>query len=139
MTSTKAALNLDELLVINDADPYTYDDGEPNSGIPQALFSQDHFNGPQLKMYYTTHRGTELFRTYSVGGWEEGSYHRIVQDGPRVNGPVAWMNTNDVALTAHKQAEREGILVEDGDHIILRGTEYIINRDSRGYVSLVRA
>lgn len=139
MTDTKAALNLDELLVINDAEPFTYDDGEPNSGIPQTLFSQDHFTGPQLAMYWTTHNGTDLFRTYSVGGWEEGSYHRMVQDGPRVNGPVAFMNANDVALTAHRQVEREEILVEDGDHVILRGTEYVITRDSRGYISLARA
>ncbi|MGK3708919.1 hypothetical protein [Arthrobacter sp. IK3] len=139
MTDSKTPLNLDELLLIEDKEPYTYEDGEPNAGIPQAIFGQDHFQGPQLAMFYRNHRGTDLFHTYSVGGWEEGSYHRIAEGGPRVNGPVAWMNINDVALTAHKQTPREEIRVEDGDHVIIRGTEYIINRDRRGYVSLVRA
>ncbi|MCC3292495.1 hypothetical protein [Arthrobacter sp. zg-Y1110] len=139
MTETKPALNLDELLTFKDKEPFTYEDDQPNAGIPQHIFSQDHFEGAQLAMFYKNHRGTDLYNTYSVGGWEEGNYHRIVQDGPRVNGPVAWMNENAVTLTAHKQTPREEILVEDGDHVILRGTEYVITKDRRGYVRLVKA
>jgi hypothetical protein len=36
----------------------------------------------------------------------------------------------------HKQVKREEILVEVGDHVILRGTEYEIAKDRYGYVSL---
>lgn len=138
MTETKPALNLDELLIIQDTDPHTFEDEYPNAGIPQVTFSQDHFRGPQLAMFYKTHRGTDLYNTYSVGGWEEGNYHRLAQDGPRVNGPVGWMNENAVAVTAHKQVRREEILVEEGDRIILRGTEYQIRKTRTGHIELDR-
>lgn len=128
-------INLDAVLKLND-ETYIYEDGQPNSGVPQTIFAQDHFNGPQLKMFYKTYRGTDLHNTYSVGGWEAGNFHRSEFEGPRIDGPVAWMNQDDIAITAHKQVERESILVEPGDHVLLRGTEYEITRDARGYVHL---
>lgn len=138
MTETKPALNLDELLIIKDKDPYTYEDEYPNAEIPQFTFAQDHFHGPQLAMFYKTHHGTDLYNTYSVGGWEEGQYHRDAHQGPRINGPIAFMTENAVAVTAHKQVRREEILVEEGDHIILRGTEYEIRRTRTGHIKLDR-
>lgn len=128
-------INLDAVIKLND-DTHTYEDGQPNSGIPQNIFAQDHFHGPELKMFYKNVRGMDLFHTYSVGGWEAGNFHRAEHEGPRIDGPVAWMNQNDTMLTAHKQVERETILVEPGDHVILRGTEYEITQDRRGYVLL---
>jgi hypothetical protein len=129
-------LNLDELLVIKDSDPFTYSEGHPGAGTPQALYSQDHWAGPELAMFYKTARGTDLYQTFSVGGWEAGNYHRVEHEGPLVEGPHAWMNENSVALTAHKQEPRDRIIVEDGDTLILRGTEYTIVVDSRGYIEL---
>jgi hypothetical protein len=77
-------INLDQVLKLND-DSHTYKDS-PN-GAPQALFVQDHFEGPQLEMFHSTHRGTDLYSTYSVGGWEAGNFHRQVCQGPLVEGP----------------------------------------------------
>ena len=74
-----------------------------------------------------------------VGGWEAGNFHRTVCEGPRVDGPQAWMNENATVLTAHKQTPRETILVEPGDHVILRGTEYEIVKSRTGHMSLVPA
>ncbi len=110
-------INCDDQLVIN---ANAYDDAD------NPIFIQDHFEGPQLTMFHTVHRGTELFKTYSVGGWEAGAFHRKVNEGPLVEGPHAWMSENAVALTAHKQEKRPEILVEPGDHLIIRGTEYEI-------------
>lgn len=132
-------LNLDELLVIKDSDPFTYSEGHPGAGTPQALYSQDHWAGPELAMFYKTDRGTDLYRTFSVGGWEAGNYHRVENGGQLVEGPVAWMNENPVTLTAHKQEPREQILVEDGDTLILRGTAFTVTVDARGYITLVPA
>jgi hypothetical protein len=131
-------LNLDELLVINDSDPLTYSEGHPGAGTPQAMFSQDHWAGPELAMFHKNVRGLVLYRTFSVGGWEAGSYHRVEHEGPLVEGPQAWMNENAITLTAHKQEPREQILVTDGDTIILRGTEYTVSVDRFGYIELTR-
>ncbi|TSE14991.1 hypothetical protein B1A87_002715 [Arthrobacter sp. KBS0703] len=131
-----ATFNLDELLTINDSDPITYSEGHPGAGNPQALFGQDHFGGPQLAMFDKTHRGTDLYTTYSVGGWEAGNFHRVICEGPLVEGPHAWMSANATVLTAHKQERREQILVAEGDTIILRGTEYAISQDRYGYIKL---
>lgn len=129
-------INLDAVIKLND-ETNTYDDDQPNAGIPQTTFTQDHFTGPQLTMFHKTHRGTDLFNTYNVGGWEAGNFHRTVCEGPRVDGPQAWLNENATVLTAHKQVKREEILVEAGDHVILRGTEYEIVKDRYGHVKLV--
>ena len=126
-------INLDEQLKLND-DTYDYDkDGFPG----QKIFSQDHFNGPQLRMFYKTHRGTDLYDTFHVGGWEAGNRHRLVHQGELVDGPQAWMSKNGFAVTAHRQEPRPHIDCEVGDHLFLRGTEYEITRDSRGYIQLV--
>lgn len=87
-------------------------------------------------MFYKNHRGTDLYNTYSVGGWEAGNYHRAVDQGPLVEGPHAWMNENATVLTAHPQERRENILVAEGDTVILRRTEYILSKDRYGYVHL---
>lgn len=131
-------INLDAVIKLND-ETSTYEDNQPNSGIPQTTFAQDHFEGPQLQMFYKNYRGTDLHNTYSVGGWEAGNFHRTVCEGPRVDGPQAWMNENATVLTAHKQTPRETILVEPGDHVILRGTEYEIVKSRTGHMSLVPA
>ncbi|HEX9226160.1 MAG TPA: hypothetical protein VF885_05835 [Arthrobacter sp.] len=128
-------INLDAVIKLND-ETSTYTDDQPNSGIEQTMFAQDHFSGPQLQMFYKTHRGTDLYNTYSVGGWEAGNFHRVVCQGPRVDGPHAWMNENATVLTAHKQAKRETISVEPGDHVVLRGTEYEIVKTRTGHMSL---
>ncbi|ACL41967.1 hypothetical protein Achl_4016 (plasmid) [Pseudarthrobacter chlorophenolicus A6] len=129
-----AAFNLDELL--NDRDPITYSQGHPGAGTPQALFGQDHFTGPELAMFDKTYRGTDLYTTYSVGGWEAGNFHRVICKGPLVEGPHAWMSANATVLTAHKQERREQILVAEGDTLILRGTEYAISKDRSGCIKL---
>jgi hypothetical protein len=128
-------IDLDGVIKLNDQ-TNTYVDDQPNSGGEQTMFSQDHFSGPQLKMFYKNHRGTDLYNTYSVGGWEASNFHRTVCHGPRVDGPHAWMNENATVLTAHKQVKREEILVGAGDHVVLRGTEYEITKDRYGHVSL---
>lgn len=131
-------INLDAVIKLND-ETNTYEDAYPNAGVTQTTFAQDHFSGPQLKMFYKNHRGTDLYDTYSVGGWEAGNFHRAVCNGPRIDGPHAWMNENATVLTAHKQVKREEILVEAGDHVILRGTEYEIAKDRYGHVTLTPA
>jgi hypothetical protein len=135
-TKIMATFNLDQLLSITDKDPLTYTEGHPGAGAPQAIFGQDHYEGPELAMFYKNHRGTDLYNTYSVGGWEAGNFHRVVCQGPLVEGPHAWMSENATVLTAHKQARRERILVAAGDTVILRGTEYTIVKDRYGYINL---
>lgn len=130
------AFNRDELLTINDKDSFTYAEGHPGAGTPQAIFGQDRPAGPELAMFYKNYRGTDLYNTYSVGGWETGNYHRVVCGGPLVEGPHAWMSENATILTAHKQERREQILVAEGDTLILRGTEYTISKDRYGYITL---
>lgn len=126
-------INLDEQLKLND-DTHDYDnDGKPG----QKIFTQDHFSGPQLRMFYKTHRGVDLHNTYSVGGWEAGNYHRVVHQGELVEGPHAWMTVNDVVLTKHHQEPRPHIDCEIGDRLILRGTTYEIARDHHSYLRLV--
>jgi hypothetical protein len=134
-----ATFNLDQLLTINDKDTLTYTEGHPGAGTPQAMFGQDHFKGPELAMFDKTYRGTDLYKTYAVGGWEAGNYHRAVDQGPLVEGPHAFLNENATILTAHKQERRERILVTDGDTVIVRGTEYTIGKDRYGYVKLTPA
>lgn len=131
-----ATFNLDQLLTINDSDPITYSEGHPGAGTAQALFGQDHFAGPQLAMFDKTYRGTDLYTTYSVGGWEAGNFHRVACEGPLVEGPDAWMSANATVLTAHKQERREQILVAEDDTLILRGTEYTISKDRYGYIKV---
>jgi hypothetical protein len=131
-----ATFNLDQLLTINDSDPITYTEGHPGAGAPQALFGQDHFTGPVLAMFDKTYRGTDLYRTFHVGGWEPGNFHRVVCQGPLVEGPHAWMSENATILTAHQQERRERILVNEDDTVLLRGTEYAIRKDRYGYVKL---
>jgi hypothetical protein len=135
---TMKTIDLDAVIKFND-DTYTYEDSQPNAGIPQVTFAQDHFEGPQLEMFYKNIRGLDIYHTYSLGGWEAGNFHRAEFEGPRVDGPVAWMNQNDTVITAHKQVEREKIRVVPGDHVIIRGTEYEISQDRRGYVHLTPA
>ncbi|MBG0738985.1 hypothetical protein IV500_06050 [Paeniglutamicibacter antarcticus] len=77
-----ATFNLDQLLTINNKDSYTYSDGHPGAGTPQEIFGQDRHEGPELAMFYKNHRGTDLYNTYSVGGWETGNYHRTVDQAP---------------------------------------------------------
>lgn len=134
-----AIFNLDELLTINDKDALTYSEGHPGAGTPQAIFGQDHYKGAELAMFYKTHRGTDLYNTYSVGGWEAGNYHRVECGGPLVEGPHAFLNENATVLTAHKQERRERILITEGDTLILRGTEYAISKDRYGYIKLTPA
>lgn len=132
-----ATLNLDELLTIADKDAYTYADaGHPAAGIPQPIFGQDHFAGPELAIFYKTHRGTDLYNTYTVCGWEAGSHHRVENGGPLVEGPQAFMSENGFAVTAHKQEKRERILVSPGDTLIIRGTEYEVSVDRQVYATL---
>jgi hypothetical protein len=132
-----ATLNLDELLTILDKDAYTYnDEGHPAAGVPQPIFSQDHFTGPELAVFYKTHRGTDLYNTYTVGGWDAGNYHRVENGGPLVEGPRAWMSENGFAVTAHKQEKRERIVVAPCDTLIIRGTEYEVSVDRGIYVKL---
>lgn len=126
--------NLDTLIILTD-DAYEYEDTCPGSGTPQPVFSQAR-TGPELAMFHKTHRGVDLYNTFSVFGWEAGAYHRIVEQGPRVEGPVAYMNVNATVLTAHKQVQRERILVEAGDTLTLRGTDYLISIDARGEARL---
>ena len=106
-----ATFDLDQLLTINDKDTHSYSEGHPGAGTPQAIFGQDHYAGPELALFYKNHNGTDLYNTYSVGGWEAGNYHRVVDMGPLVEGPHAWMSENATILTAHKQVKRERILV----------------------------
>ncbi|MFF1880158.1 hypothetical protein ACFVVC_01650 [Pseudarthrobacter sp. NPDC058196] len=132
-----ATLNLDELITINDNDEYTYnDEGHPAAGIPQPIFSQDHFTGPELAVFYSNHRGTDLYDTYTVCGWEAGSCHRAENGGPLVEGPQSFMSENGFAVTAHKQEQRERIVVAPGDTLIIRGTEYEVSVDRQVYVTL---
>lgn len=132
-----ATLNLDDLLTIKDPGPYTYtDEGHPAAGVPQPIFTQDHHVGPELAVFYRNHRGTDLYNTYTVGCWEAGNYHRVENGGPLVEGPHAWMGENGFAVTAHKQVQRERIVVAPGDTLILRGTEYEVSVDRQVYVTL---
>lgn len=41
-------------------------------------------------MFYKYLCGTDLYSTYSVGGWEAGNFHRAVDQGPLVDRPHAW-------------------------------------------------
>ncbi|QOD06130.1 hypothetical protein [Pseudarthrobacter sp. BIM B-2242] len=132
-----ATLNLDDLITINDKEGYTYsDEGHPAASIPQPIYSQDHFTGPELAIFYKTHRGTDLYNTYTVCGWEAGNYHRAENGGPLVEGPQAFMNENGFAVTAHKQEKRERIVVAPGDTVIIRGTEYEVSVDRQVYATL---
>lgn len=54
------AFNRDELLTINDKDSFTYAEGHPGAGTPQAIFGQDRPAGPELAMFYKNYRGTDL-------------------------------------------------------------------------------
>lgn len=134
-----ATFNLDELLTINDKDALTYSEGHPGAGAPQSMFGQDHFKGAELAMFDKTYRGTDLYKTFAVGGWEAGNYHRVECGGPLVEGPQAFLNENATVLTAHKQERRERILITEGDTLILRGTEYSISKDRYGYIKLTPA
>lgn len=130
--------NLDQLLTIND-DAHTYTDDQPNAGVPQAIFAQDHFTGPELAMFDKAYCGTDLYKTFTVGGWEAGNFHRAVDQGPRVEGPVAYLNENATVLTAHRQSRRERILITEGDTLIIRGTAFAVSKDRYGFVKLTPA
>lgn len=124
-----ANFNLDELLVITDR-------ASTSEGQPNAEYHQDHFTGPQLTMFDKTHRGTDLYTTFTVGGWEAGNFNRKVFQGPMVDGPHAYLNANATVLTAHKQERRGTILITVEDTLTIRGAELTISRDRYGYISL---
>lgn len=130
-------LNLDDLLTVNE-EKYTFEDG-PKPGVPQPIFSQDHFAGPVLAMAAGSVRGTDLFDTFSVGGWDAGVFHRVEDGGPLVEGPHAFIFKNGVALTAHVQEKREEILMEEGDTLVFRGVEYTVGRGRYREIALIPA
>jgi hypothetical protein len=138
---TEAAMqtiNLDDKLVFT-TEHHTYEGDHPKAGTPQVIISQDHFDGPVLSMFDKNHRGTDLFDTFSVGGWDAGNHHRVEDGGPFVEGPHAFIFKNGFALTAHVQEKREEILVEPGDTVIFRGNPYTIGRGAYGQVALIPA
>lgn len=106
--------NLDDLLTFENT---TWD--------ADTVFSAGHWGTPLLTMPYSADRA-DLTRRYCVFGWEAGNRQRMVQDGPLVEGPVAYLQSSPVALTAHRQAPVAEIPVAVGDHLIIRGTEYVI-------------
>ena len=106
--------NLDELLSFKDEIWDT-----------DATFSAGHWGTPVLTMPYSDDR-PDLTRRYSVFGWDVDSRQRMVQDGPKVQGPVAYLLSKPDVVTAHRQAPVTEIPVSVGDHLIIRGTEYII-------------
>lgn len=124
-----ANFNLDELLIITDR-------ANSSEGQPNAEYHQDHFTGPQLTMFDKTYRGTDLYTTFTVGGWEAGNFNRTVFQGPMVDGPHAYLNANATVLTAHKQERRETILITVEDTLTIRGAEFSISRDRYGYITL---
>ncbi|HEX9089590.1 MAG TPA: hypothetical protein VF867_19015 [Arthrobacter sp.] len=124
-----ANFNLDELLTINDR-------ASSSEDLPNAEYHQDHFTGPQLTMFDKNYRGTDLYSTFTVGGWEAGNFHRTVFQGPMVEGPHAYLNTNATVLTAHKQERREAILITVEDTLTIRGAEFAISRSRYGHITL---
>lgn len=134
-----ATFNLDQMLTIKDNEPLTYTEGHPAAGTPQAIFGQDYSEGPQLAMFCKNHRDTDLYNTYSVGGWEAENFHRVVDQGPLVEEPHAWMSENATILTAHRQVARERIIVSAGGTVVVRGTEYLVSKDRYGYMKLTPA
>ena len=131
-------INLDDKLVFT-TELHIYEGDHPKAGTAQVIVSQDHFSGPVLSMFDKTYRGTDLFNTFSVGGWDADNHHRVEDGGPFVEGPHAFIFKNGFALTAHVQEKREEILVEAGDTVIFRGNPYIIGRGRYGEVDLVPA
>ena len=113
-TATKT-LNLDELLTFKDE---VWD--------TDATFSAGHWDTPMLTMPYEGFSGAALTRRYSVFGWDADSRQRMVQDGPKVQGPVAYLQSKPDVITAHRQAPVTEIPVSVGDHLIIRCTEYVI-------------
>lgn len=116
MTAQTAArtLNLDDLLTFKD-----------EMWDINTTFSAGHWGTPVLTMPYSADR-PDLTRRYSVFGWDADSRQRMVQDGPMVPGPVAYLQSKPDVLTAHRQAPVTEIPVSVGDHLIIRGTEYVI-------------
>lgn len=115
MTSAPTTHNLDDLLVFETTDWETGD-----------TFSAGNWDTPILTMKEGAYRGVELTRRYYVFGWEAGSRQRLVQDGPLVEGPRAFLQQKPTAVTAHRQPVVTEIPVEVGDHLIIRGIEYVI-------------
>lgn len=97
MTATQAetttALNIDELMELTDE--------EWGTG---PVFSSGSFATTVLTMEDRVHRGVMLEDQYGIFGWETGSFQRLLQDGPMVEGPQAFMNKKGVSLTVHRQA-----------------------------------
>lgn len=124
--ATATILNLDELL-----------DLQNESWCDYPTFTTGSFAKTVLVMEDRMHRGVMLTNQYGIFGWEAGSFQRLVQDGPMVEGPYAYMTKQSVALTAHRQEPREEIMVKTGDRLIIRGTTYEIV-DQRGEMILKR-
>lgn len=125
-TATVTTHNIDELMELTD-----------DSWCGYPTFSSGSFTKTVLAMESRMHRGVMLVDQYGIFGWEAGSFQRVVQDGPLVEGPIAYMNKKGVALTAHRQEPVREIMVKPGDHLIIRGTTYEIVKQ-RGDVVLER-
>lgn len=108
-------LNVDELLDLKTDNDW--DTGSTFSSGWDTTF---------LSIPFLSRRGDMLTRRFWIFGWEAGSFHRIVQGGPLVEGPHAYMQEKATVLTAHQQAPVREVPVKDGDHLTIRGTEYII-------------
>lgn len=122
-----ATFNLDELLTFK-SESYEY---REQPGKQNVTFSQQYGDPVEVEMFYKNYRGTDLYDSYLIGGWEAGNAHRVECGGPLVEGPHAWMSKRGVAITAHKQERKEKVRVTFGDVLIIKGTRYVVTDGGR--------
>lgn len=102
----------------------------------KGYFNRNHFGPFKLAANARVHRSPQFGEAvihdyYSFGGWDETGEGRIVDNGPMVPGPQAYMFELGVAITAHKQPDTIAFYIETGDKVILRGTTYIVTFNKR--------
>lgn len=119
--------NLDELLAFK-TESYEYAE---RNGKKDEVFSQQFGDPVEVEMFYKNYRGTDLYDSFLIGGWEAGNAHRVECGGPLVEGPHAWMSKRGVAITAHKQPETRKVRVTFGDVLIIKGTRYVVTDGGR--------
>ena len=84
---------------------------------------------------------------WGAGGWTEEGEGRLIEGGPQVKGPHAFLFGRCAVLSdnprhgtgaTHEQAQAEGQLfeVDEGDTVVLAGAEYTVKLSRFGYPSL---
>ena len=95
--------------------------------VPSRTFPDEPFFSslPNTEIRFTDDtRAYAAYRSFRVFGWTKDHADRIVDGGPKVQGPQAFLSQNGSAITAHKQEDPIVINASIHDIFEIDGVNY---------------